>query len=196
MSELEGAKKKRTYIRKKLDNFDITTRRKKNCKIGRHWRQKDWDDLLEAYANGALLNDYCAQQTHPSRPTVYLKLTKDEEFRRRYEIASKMHADFHAEETQKIADDSSQDFTIDEDGKRVYHAVPVSRDTLKIKTRQWRLSKLEPKIYGDRIQQDISGDLSGVQPVINVISGVEVEESGNKLEIASEAVPSIEQSSD
>lgn len=142
-----------------------------NCKVKGGWKQKDWDELLKRFADGELLVDICAENTSPARASLYHKIRTDEEFRKAYELAREMHVDARAEKTQKIADDSSKDFTIDEDGKKVFHSVPVSRDALRIKTAQWLLSKLEPKKYGDKVQQEISGDLTSMQPVINIISG-------------------------
>jgi hypothetical protein len=40
-------------------------------------------------------------------------------------------------------------------------AVRVAREKLRIETRKWILAKCLPKIYGDRVQQEVSGPNRG-----------------------------------
>ena len=48
----------------------------------------------------------------------------------------------------------------------------VQRDRLRIDTRKWLLSKALPKIYGDKITQEVTGkDGSALVPVLNVTIG-------------------------
>ena len=36
----------------------------------------------------------------------------------------------------------------------------INRSRLRVDTRKWLMGKLAPKKYGDKVQQEISGDLS------------------------------------
>ncbi len=51
-----------------------------------------------------------------------------------------------------IADDGSNDFTKDKDGKAVVDHEHIQRSRLRIDTRKWIASKLLPKRYGDKLQ--------------------------------------------
>ena len=61
-----------------------------------------------------------------------------------------------AEEIIAIADDGTNDFTTDKDGKEVPDYELVQRSRLRIDARKWYASKLAPKIYGDKLA--IGGD--------------------------------------
>jgi hypothetical protein len=66
-----------------------------------------------------------------------------------------------AEECIRIADDSSQDFFVeDRNGKSV--VVPdharVHRDRLRVDARKWFLAKRDAKKYGDRLELEASGE--------------------------------------
>ena len=59
-----------------------------------------------------------------------------------------------------IADDSTNDYMMKqgEDGSEyeALNAEHIQRSRLRIETRKWLSSKLKPKKYGDKIQQEIT----------------------------------------
>jgi len=62
-----------------------------------------------------------------------------------------------ADEIIEIADDSSGDTVIDESGKLVPVPESTNRARLRIETRKWLLTKMLPKIYGDRVTTEVVG---------------------------------------
>ena len=58
----------------------------------------------------------------------------------------------------EIADDGTNDW-INRDGQRVCDHDHVSRSRLRVDTRKWVLSKMLPKVYGDKLQH--TGDGGG-----------------------------------
>lgn len=64
-----------------------------------------------------------------------------------------------ADELVEIADDAAGDNE---------HAVRVRRAHLRVETRKWILSRMLPKIYGDRITQVMEGSLSVTAPIDQV----------------------------
>jgi hypothetical protein len=90
-----------------------------------------------------------------------------------YARAKEEQADYLAEEILEIADDSSGDIKIIKDKAgndiEVENTEFTNRSKLRVDARKWVASKLKPKKYGDKIQNEISGSLE-VLP----ITGMEV----------------------
>ena len=77
-----------------------------------------------------------------------------------------------ADETRDIADATDGDWSMKTEGKGpngpVLNREHIERSRLRVETRKWLLSKLLPKIYGDRVQ--LAGD-PAAPIVINVLEG-------------------------
>ncbi|MRT15312.1 hypothetical protein GJV07_24145 [Enterobacteriaceae bacterium RIT711] len=71
-----------------------------------------------------------------------------------YARAREVQAEILAEEIIEIADDSSGDVIVDEDGHEQTNHERVARSRLRVDARKWYASKLAPKRYGDRIQHE------------------------------------------
>lgn len=71
-------------------------------------------------------------------------------FAARYARAREVGYQTMAEELVDLADDNSRDW-IDENGERRVDHENVQRSRLMVDTRKWLLSKVLPKIYGDRL---------------------------------------------
>ncbi|MRT15310.1 hypothetical protein GJV07_24135 [Enterobacteriaceae bacterium RIT711] len=71
-----------------------------------------------------------------------------------YARAREVQAEILAEEIIEIADDSSGDVFVDDDGREQTNHERVARSRLRVDARKWYASKLAPKRYGDRIQHD------------------------------------------
>jgi hypothetical protein len=90
---------------------------------------------------------------------------KHKEFTSQYARAKEEQADFLAEEIIEIADDSSND-TMTIEGKHgpieLENKEWTSRSKLRVEARKWIASKLKPKKYGDKIEQDVNlkGEIS------------------------------------
>lgn len=90
----------------------------------------------------------------------------DKEFLHNYALAQQIRAEREFEEIIDIADDQEGDVYIDADGiERINHNV-INRSRLRVDARKWRLAKMQPKKYGDRIQH--ANDPESPMPMINV----------------------------
>lgn len=119
-------------------------------------------------SDGQSLRKICMADDMPASSTVYLWLTKHPEFSEKYTRASEDRAHALAEEALEIADDSSGDWIKTEDGERL-NSEHVQRSRLRVDTRKWFASKLAPKKYGEKVQQEHSGpDGAPLVPVINL----------------------------
>lgn len=76
-----------------------------------------------------------------------------------YTRAVQIRAMGWSEEIIEISDDSSQDTYIDNNGNERTNNEVVARSRLRTDTRKWMLSKVLPKVYGDKL--DVN---HGVQP--------------------------------
>jgi len=91
----------------------------------------------------------------PAMGTVFRWLADPEHtrFREQYAMAREVQAETMADEIVTIADGS---------GLGVEERVALSaRDRLRVDSRKWVASKLLPKKYGDKIQQEVTGPEGG-----------------------------------
>lgn len=112
--------------------------------------------------DGESLRAVCRDEEMPSRMTVLRWVASNEAFRDQYARACEIRADLLFDEMFEIADDATNDYMLqaskdagDEDGvslKAGFNSENVQRSRLRIDTRKWALSKMNPKKYGDKIQ--------------------------------------------
>jgi hypothetical protein len=99
--------------------------------------------------------------------------TKTDDFANRYARAREEQADLLADEIIEIADDGAKDTKtiIGKNGQpvEVEDTEWTKRSQLRIDARKWIASKLKPKKYGDKIQNEHSGELKVTQ-----ITGMEI----------------------
>lgn len=74
-----------------------------------------------------------------------------------------MQAELLADELLSIADDGRNDTYEVTEGEeksiRTDHDV-INRSRLRVDTRKWYLSKVLPKIYGDKVDMNLTGEVS------------------------------------
>jgi hypothetical protein len=120
-------------------------------------------------AAGKSMREICRADGMPDMATVFRWLARHAEFREQYTRARELQADYLAEEILEIADDGRNDWTKREDGSEAVNAETVQRSRLRVDARKWLMSKLQPKKYGDKITQEMTGgDGLPLVPVINV----------------------------
>jgi len=113
------------------------------------------DEICTRLANGESLRAICASDRDdwmPSIGTILRWVSEKPEFREQYARAREVQAETHADEIVTIADGVS---CADPS------AIDVARDRLRIDARKWVASKLLPKKYGDKLQQEVSGPDGG-----------------------------------
>ncbi|MCG3776453.1 MAG: hypothetical protein JW395_3312 [Nitrospira sp.] len=88
---------------------------------------------------------------------------KNKAFATQYALATEARNYHWADETMDIADNAGNDWmqTNDPDnpGWR-FNGDAVARSRLRVDTRKWFLSKLMPKVYGDKLDVEHSGNLT------------------------------------
>lgn len=94
----------------------------------------------------------------PSASSVYLWLSKHQSFSDNYAKAQVDRATAMAEEILEISDDATGDAIV-QDQRIVPNSVSVARDRLKVDTRKWLLSRMDPKRYGDKVTQEHTGGI-------------------------------------
>lgn len=124
-------------------------------------------ELMERLAAGETLKAICeSEDKFPSRATVLRWVVGNvgncsEAYTRAREEG--IHA--MIDETIEISDDTSRDTVTKtgRDGEEYEEANTewIQRSRLRVDTRKWLASKIVPKIYGERIQQELSGKDGG-----------------------------------
>lgn len=112
------------------------------------------DRILSELASGRTLREVCRDDGMPAESTVRLWALDDREgFSARYARAREIGYYSMADETIEIADDGSNDWMMrhgDEGAGWQANGEHIQRSRLRVDTRKWMLSKVLPKIYGER----------------------------------------------
>lgn len=106
-------------------------------------------NICARLASGASLRSVCALEGMPSASSVFLWLTKYKDFSDNYAKAQQERSEAMFEEMLEIGDDVEPD------------AAAVSKAKLRVDTRKWALARMNPKKYGDKVQQEITGAEGG-----------------------------------
>lgn len=133
-------------------------------------------------AAGRSLRSVCDDEGMPDKSTVFRWLAAHPEFRDQYARAKEESADALAEDILEIADDARNDWmerAADEAGAGwVLNGEHVQRSKVRIDARKWLASKLKPKKYGDRVQQEVSGPNGGPVETVTRIEIVAPRDNG------------------
>lgn len=116
-------------------------------------------------------NRQAAEACGIDKSQMYRWIEADAEFRDQYAKACQDRCEHWADEVLEISDDGLNDWVEREKAAGEMHLVfngeHFQRSRLRVDTRKWLLSKLQPKKYGEKIQQEISGKDGGpIQAVI------------------------------
>lgn len=148
---------------------------KQKAKIGRptDYTPELADRICAEMVCGSSLRSICKADDMPSCVTVFAWLRKYPDFLKRYEAAAAERANYHAEEMLDIADDGTNDWmeVHDKDGNCVGYKVNgehVQRSRLRVDTRKWLMSKLQPKKYGEKV--DVSHDVQPESPLASLFT--------------------------
>lgn len=137
----------------------------------RAWIRRDWpieriEDFLVLVAMGKTNIDAAAELEWMEGELDQLMkiILHDEGVRNMYDEARKLQMETWGDEMIEIADEATNDTyeSTDRSGNSITktdHEV-IGRSKIRIQTRQWLMSRLHHERFGDRIQQDISGELN------------------------------------
>jgi hypothetical protein len=116
------------------------------------------DRICSQLADGDSMRTVCKPDAMPNKATVFKWLRTNEEFNDQYVKAKEESADALTDEILDIADNCTNDWMEnngESEGYRI-NGEAVQRSRLRIDSRKWLASKLKPKKYGDKIQQEIT----------------------------------------
>lgn len=100
--------------------------------------------ICDRIAAGESLVQICAGKGMPGMTTVLEWAQKNEEFRRKYVRAREAQAEVMDNKIMVAASEA-------------YDNPQAAR--VQIEAYKWRAAKLAPKVYGDKVQQEVSGSL-------------------------------------
>ena len=123
-------------------------------------------EICSRLVEGRTLRDVCRDEDMPSESTVRHWAVEDRDgFFAQYAKAREIGYHAMADETLEIADDGRNDWMQrdngEEDGSYTLNGEHVQRSRLRVDTRKWLLSKALPKIYGDKVTQEVTGPEGG-----------------------------------
>jgi hypothetical protein len=118
-------------------------------------------EVCRRIADGETVRQIAASENMPAKSTIFAELRRDTEFARQYAVAREQQLMCWEDDLIAVADDSTGDTIERDDGSTVTDHENVARSKLRIWTRQWVMSKRLPRVYGDRISQEVSGPGGG-----------------------------------
>ncbi len=128
------------------------------------------DEICRRLRSGESLLRISRDPEMPSQRTLSDWVQKNHlGFTEKYLDAKRVAAHFLAEQLMEEARNDTNDFFVDENGaKRPNHA-NVQRSKLICDSIKWQLARMLPKIYGDRITQELgfSGDLTKLMEAVS-----------------------------
>lgn len=113
--------------------------------------------ICDLLMRGYSLRKAClAHEDMPDQSSVFNWLHKYPEFFEQYTRARQVQAERLADEIIDLADDDQKDVSGE---LQMPNGVAVQRSRLMVDTRKWYLSKVLPKIYGDKVVQEHTGEV-------------------------------------
>ena len=96
----------------------------------------------------------------PTHGAVCQWVSAGGEFANQYARARAVGYEYMADEIIAISDDSTNDTVETDNGKEVANSEWIARSKLRVDSRKWLLSKMLPKVYGDKLELDgkVDGD--------------------------------------
>lgn len=120
------------------------------------YTKKIGDQICKDIANGLSLRKACLKHKNLNVSTVleWVLNPKFKEFSDQYAHSRRIQAEIIGDEIFDIADDGRNDWLIREldngEGIEIPNHEHINRSRLRVDTRKWYLSKVLPKIYGDK----------------------------------------------
>lgn len=128
------------------------------------------DAICELLADGKSLRAACKETGTAARSVLDI-VDAEPLFAAQYAAARARGYQRLADEIIEISDDARGDVIETENGPRM-DAEFVARSRLRVDTRKWMLSKMLPKVYGEKVTQELTGPDGGAL-VITMAKGDE-----------------------
>lgn len=127
------------------------------------------DEICDRLANGQSLRTICKSDEMPNKSTIMRWLHSNDSFRDQYARARNDQAQHYADEIIDIADDSVNDYMVNDDGVETVDHEAIQRSKLRIDSRKWVASKLLPQKYGDRTKLVGMNEKGDDAPLVTVL---------------------------
>lgn len=131
-------------------------------------KDKRFEQVCQRIEQGEPLRRILRSDNAPMSADLFYDMVKDKSKSERYARAREIYADNVFEEMLDIADCEDNDIIETDEGPRVNHDV-IQRDRLRVDTRKWMLSKLQPKKYGDKLEHDHKSSDGSMSPTPTAI---------------------------
>lgn len=131
--------------------------------------------ICRRIGDGESLRAICSDDGMPDRHTVFRWLNAFPEFWAQYARARELQVEHWSHEILDIADETTHDTIATDDGERPNNEY-MQRSRLRVDTRKWLMSKLAPRVYGDRIEHTGHG---GGPLQVQVVKFTDDEPSGD-----------------
>ena len=121
------------------------------------------DRICQKIAEGYSVRSICKEKDMVSMQTLFRWLREKDKFREQYAHSCEERSYAQAEEIIDIADNATNDYMekLEGDGY-IFNSENVQRSRLRIDTRKWLMSKMNPKVYGDKLDMTTNGNDIGV----------------------------------
>jgi hypothetical protein len=113
-------------------------------------------DIIE---NGKSLR-FALKEVSLSSKTFYEWIESDKEKVKQYARVTELRAEALLDEMFDIVDETSHDTILTEKGNEIPNGEWMQRSRLRYDARKWLIGKLNPKKYGDKIQTELSGEVT------------------------------------
>jgi hypothetical protein len=110
------------------------------------------EEIINRVGNGELLKKVCRDEHIPAYATINREIERDPEFGENIRAARRTAAAILVDEIIEIADDVQED--VKADGSANFEN--IARSKIKIETRKWVASKLDPARFSEKVQTDIT----------------------------------------
>lgn len=136
-----------------------------------------FDSILDRIEKGESIRDILLDDNTPSSRTFFKWLKEDESKVKQYEISMSYRDDKLFEEIVSIAYNTEEGTTTKETerGVEITTGDMLGHRRLKIDALKWYLSKRNPKKYGEKMQQEHSGEIT--TNIISLGNGIKPNES-------------------
>ena len=110
-----------------------------------------------------------------SSKTFYEWIEEDEEKVKQYARVTELRAEALLDEMFDIVDETSHDTITTDKGQEIPNGEWMQRSRLRYDARKWLIGKLNPKKYGDKIQNEHSGEIKST--IISLGNGINPNET-------------------
>ena len=124
-------------------------------------QRKAFNKVCDRIRDGQSLRKACEPVDVPNISTILRWLKNDESGALciQYARAREIQADMLFDEILEIADNATSDVTFAKDGTKIVNHENIQRARLRIDTRKWFISKLQPKKYSEKAANDVGGEM-------------------------------------